>query len=77
MTTPTNEQELRELDGCVLHVEHGWITIRTETGWLLWSDRKGSLDTIEGAELVPILSKAIKLYTKWKKDNSIQTQKGE
>lgn len=47
------------LSGARVHLEHGWITVRTESGWLLWSS-KGSRIPSAGFSLDEVLAEAVK-----------------
>jgi len=47
-------EERRWIDGAAVTVEHGWICVRNDTGWLLW-DRKISDTPPSGWELGTIL----------------------
>jgi hypothetical protein len=54
-------------DGAKLYLEHGWLTIRNETGWRLWSS-KGSRIPESGFLLSEVLKEALAEASKWAAD---------
>lgn len=54
--------------GVRLYVEHGWLCIRTETGWLLWSKKCSDIDNTKGTDFAAVLTEAAQAYTEWKND---------
>lgn len=57
-----------DLLGSVLRIEHGWLTIRTETGRLLWSKKCSDIDNNSGTDFAAVLSEAAKAHDEWKRD---------
>ncbi len=56
------------LPNTVLRVEHGWLTIRTESGWLLWSKQVKDIDNRDGVDLSKIIDEGAKAYADWIND---------
>jgi hypothetical protein len=74
MKNPTTEKDaagdLRSsgLLECILRWEHGWITIRNQSGWLLWSAKAMEADCHQGILLADIAPKIEARQAEWERD---------
>jgi hypothetical protein len=54
--------------GSVLRIEHGWLTIRTETGWLLWTKKCSDINDSKGEDFSDVVARATAAYAVWQSD---------
>lgn len=79
MPEPPSEAAVQcsALLGCVLRIEHGWLTIRNRSDWLLWSAKREEVDTHQGVLLADIAPEIAKNQASCQKDKDEMSDEDE
>lgn len=74
---PSEAVQCSALLECILRIEHGWLTIRNRSGWLLWSAKREEVDTHQGVCLADIAPEIAKNQASWQKDKDEMGEEDE
>ena len=57
--------------GVVMRVEYSYLTIRTDSGWLLWSAKLDDIRTATGADMAAVSEQVTERLAEWNRDKHL------